>query len=628
MSYAPGNAPFVAYDGTLRIEAATGRLLASGDLYQRAVVFDDEAGTMALAPPPDPAAGIPILPIAGYRYYLRVTAISEAGAGFGLAFEVHRFGTEFVTLLDGTSTNWAREGAFTAQMAPAEPPRAVPGGAGHFVGEVVDEAGTAVGRLSMSRVSAYLRKAIIEIDRVPASELPLDNGAGVAWRTVFDAVGWDVTPVVSDGDVAAPPGDAWNKAEAHAAMLARRDRSDLDAQWRYYVLAVQNIDFPGGERGVMYDDGSGGANRTPREGLMIASHWPIPTEARWGLVQGRRAGATVTYFRTAVHELGHAMGLDHNTADNGFMHPTDGIAARSLQTPGTPFPENILWSYAPEDEQRLRHWPDIVVRPGGSSLSSGARAPVQPFLSDRHRLDVAPVLAAVPLGAPVRIDVSLVNISDRRVAAPTNIGLASGQVRGRVVDPAGTVRGFAPLTIDESTGATQILEPGEHVDGSMTLLRGGEGALFPAPGAYRIVVEAHWSVGGLVFLCVGEASVMVTAAIDPGHAEAALKLLTTPDALLTLAFGGDHLPDGIAAIRAGLDNAVLRPHLAYVEARRLGTRFGGRPPDLEAAAVLIDATTVMSRAEVGKAMAMAAGDPGVGGRAMAKALATRASGGR
>jgi hypothetical protein len=99
----------------------------------------------------------------------------------------------------------------------------------------------------------------------------------------------------------------------------------------------------------------------------------------------------------------------------------------------------------------------------------------------------------------------------------------------------------------------------------------------------------------------------VTAAVDAAHAEAARKLLGTPDTLLTLALGGDHLKEGIAAIAAALDNDVLRPHFAYVEAKRLATRFGKRKPDLKAAADLIDGATVMSAAEHRKAMTMVEG---------------------
>jgi hypothetical protein len=78
-------------------------------------------------------------------------------------------------------------------------------------------------------------------------------------------------------------------------------------------------------------------------------------------------------------------------------------------------------------------------------------------------------------------------------------------------------------------------------------------------------------------------------------------VLGTPDVMLTLAFGGDHLEDGLAAVRAALANDVLRPHYAFVEAKRLATRFRERGPDIEAAAALIDRDTVMSHAELGKA---------------------------
>src|SRR5262249_48652478 len=158
-----------------------------------------------------------------------------------------------------------------------------------------------------------------------------------------------------------------------------------------------------------------------REGLMIASRWRVPEEARWGLVQGMLTAETVTYFRTAVHELGHALGLNHNVRGTNFMRPADGIADDGLKTPPTPFPENIRWSYSPDDEHRLRHWPDLIVRPGGRGMFSGAAAAISASPSNRHRLDVAPVLTSVPLGAPVRINVSLVNTSDRQDYGPLSL---------------------------------------------------------------------------------------------------------------------------------------------------------------------------------------------------------------
>jgi hypothetical protein len=161
--------------------------------------------------------------------------------------------------------------------------------------------------------------------------------------------------------VAEPSGTSWNNAEAHAAMLERRDASNLDAEWRYHVLCVRRLDAT--ERGIMYDASGGDSNNIPREGCVIASHWMIPETPAYGNVQGVRFGtATGPYFRTAVHETGHAMGLYHNTADNCFMNTTDQIAENSLAAGSAAFPDNIQWSYNGEDAKRLRHMPDIYVR--------------------------------------------------------------------------------------------------------------------------------------------------------------------------------------------------------------------------------------------------------------------------
>lgn len=84
----------------------------------------------------------------------------------------------------------------------------------------------------------------------------------------------------------------------------------------------------------------------------------------------------------------------------------------------------------------------------------------------------------------------------------------------------------------------------------------------------------------------------------------ALRILSTPDALLTLVLGGDHLTEGIAAIQAALDEPVLRPHYAYIEAKRIGRRFQNRKPDYKEAAKLMEDATVLSPQEAEKAAKM------------------------
>jgi len=548
-----------------------------------------------------------------------VTQILEhftVGNSFTLGFEMYRF---------AAPNTWTNEGAFTALMVWIPAPAGYPSSGDYLAGNVKNSAGAVVGRLTMGWVSEYLRKITVEIDRVSASESPLNNGSGVDWKSVFDGVGWDVTIDESDTNVAEPSGDSWSDAEMHQALLARRDASDLDAEWRYHVLAVRLIDST--PRGIMYDSGATDSNNVPREGVGIASHWVIPNADPWGLVKGMRFGtAAAPYFRTAVHELGHGHGLFHNTVDNGFMNTTDVIASSGTAT--TPFPNNILWSFAPDDQKRLRHYPDVFVRPGGTAFGTASTTtpPITPtdvmVEIDGLELRVSPWLASIPLGAPVRVNVELINTSGESMFAPSTLGMKSGLVRGTVVDPSGTLRTFAPLVLCVEENPVGSLDPGQSIVDSITLLRGGQGPLFPSSGVYSITVEVHWGSGGAEATVTGKTSIIVTPAVDEAHSEAALKVLSAPDALLTLVLGGDHLTDGIEAIQSAVENPVLRPHFAYIEAKRLAKPFWEREADPEAASELIDESTVMSPAEIEKAARLveAQGADSAAGQSIAETL--------
>jgi hypothetical protein len=120
---------------------------------------------------------------------------------------------------------------------------------------------------------------------------------------------------------------------------------------------------------------------------------------------------------------------------------------------------------------------------------------------------------------------------------------------------------------------------------------------------------------------------MVTSAVDDAHAAAALKVLSAPDALLTLVFGGDHLADGIEAIQTAVEDPVLRPHFAYVEAKRLAERFWEREADLGVAAPLIEDSTVMSPAEIKKAaeLVQTEGTDSAAGQSIAETLKSKVS---
>jgi hypothetical protein len=584
----PGARRDVHYDGTLRISTADALLAVSGDLYVHRT-----SGTTG-SKEPDPTAGIPIFPRDNYRFYVRGISFRpdpRDSPAVDFEFEIHAF--------DRASGAWEDMGLRRVKLeSAADTDRQT------LEGIVLSSSGEPVGRLSATHVSASLRRAVIEIDRVPKLERPFDNGSGTKWETVFDLVGWDLTVQRGNSNITEPSGESWTDAEMHQTMLKRRRRTDLDSEWRYHLLCVRRLRST--QRGLMYDNAATDSNDVPREGIGIGTGW-IPDEPVWGPLVGRRFGeATSSYFRTALHEIGHAMGLQHNVADFGVMNTTDVLARRATQPP---FPENALWSFAADDRHRLRHLPDPWVRPGGipfgqsfgsAPIADEAEAEAPPGL----QLRVEPLLEVVPLGAPVRVEFRLSNQSRRGLDGPASLNVRDGAVRGHVIDPAGVGRAFLPLLRCVDADETRTLEPQETLSHGVTLLRGGDGALFPIPGVHRIVLEVSWRTDRGMATISGATSVIVTGPETKEHAVAAHRMLSVPNAMLTLVLGGDHLEDGVSTIRRAVDCQQLTKHVAWVEAKRLAVPFFERPARLEEAVNLLDETTVMSQAEIARAAAI------------------------
>lgn len=580
------------YEGTLRIQRTGGTIIASGDLYKKDFC-KSPTFCPSLSDTNDRQNSIPVFQRKHYAYYLRVTRIRvnpETGRDMVLEMEPHRF--------EYSNHTWSKRELLTAEVKYS----IGPDGIHYWRGDIQTQSEVVLGQMLLVRIAPYLRQAVIEIDRVAVSECPLENEKGEDWQSVFTKAGWDVAVEVSDKDVEEPEDHSWSNAELHQKMLKYRESVDLDKQWRYHLLAVRELD----DRafGMMYDNTIYGVNDIPREGAAIASHVLFPDENCWGKCKGKRFGeSTVPYFRTAIHEIGHAMMLYHpdNPYENYIMQKTVQVAHNAALP--QQFPENIEWSFSPRDTHLLCHLPDIAIRPGGVSFGTPHhRMPVNArdeiIEAEGLELQVSALHDVVPIGAPVRVNFSLFNHSDQEKLVPGSLSMKTGHVSGKVIDPLGATQDFATIIHYAADVMPQTLPPDECMSHSVTLLWGTEGPLFPTSGYYRIVLELNWHLEGVRTRIFGSTSVMITPPKDDEHARAVLKIFSTPDTLLALTIGGDHMKKGYDVIRTAINHPALRPHFNLMEAKRVGQRYFGRKPSLKETADIVDEDTVMSPAEV------------------------------
>ncbi len=131
-----------------------------------------------------------------------------------------------------------------------------------------------------------------------------------------------------------------------------------------------------------------------------------------------------------------------------------------------------------------------------------------------------------------------------------------------------------PLAAQIATIALAITGVGGLSHGSLTLLRGPDGPLLPAPGRYTVRVELRVFLRRRYYLFTASTKITVAPFEDDKQRRIATLLLDTRQTLLTLAVGGDGLTDGNQAVNLALSHPILGPHYQIVRLKRLVRGIG------------------------------------------------------
>ena len=354
VTYRSADSTSTIYDGVIRVTSGSELAFVSGDLFKRPVrPLDSKSKPESVEPKPQD--GIPVLPLSTYSSYLQFTKLHNPESPNG-TIDMLFF------LWDYTRTEpWKNSGLQSMSIGNGKSPDGVKP-TDYLTGFVKNASGVRIASIVLQFVSKYYRKASLEIATVPGVKPPMDNGSGLTWRTVFENAGIDMKVTVADANIPEPvknPG-VWKISDLNDALVKWRSKTGADTNVKYLLLVVKKYEEALIPRGIMFDDNG-------KQGASVATNWIIPqsSPAVLGTFGGKTWGSAVApFFRTAVHEIGHAMGLPHNVNTQTFMDDTITLA-NSGEKGLSKFPTNIRWEFAEDDVRRIHHWPEIYIRPGG-----------------------------------------------------------------------------------------------------------------------------------------------------------------------------------------------------------------------------------------------------------------------
>lgn len=430
-----------------------------------------------------------------------------------------------------------------------------------------------IGTIEAVKVSDYFRKATVKIDTVSGVSAPPETDE-VSWQYAFRQTKWLIETVVTDGLVHSEGSDEWGAADLHGALKGREGLEN--GSWLYHLLCIKyfNDYTPGDPKksaGWMFDTESIPNSPLPREGAAISGHWEFPEGNQWcDNCSGRIESLNLAYLRLAIHEILHAMGILHDESNANLTNFTKRVAGHYENT----FPTKDCFFLNPPAILQLNHFPDPFIRPGMikyDRISSFADAPQPETISSLSstvsvpsglEFFVNPYRATLPLGAPARFDLTLKNTKNSPINVPISIGLNHSFLQIRVTNEQGEenhVRSIFRLT---DFDPTRDLDPNDKVEGSVTILGGSSGPLFPKPGLYKLTFTISWLSHNKAWKIECEESVR----IDQEDKTSKLSDRINQDSETTLALilGHKYRFENEQIIEEAIKDAILGGHFHYL----------------------------------------------------------------
>ncbi len=560
------------YAGTLRVENSGSSKIISGDFYKLRrfwgpVVFDPIPPIFHRDEETDETndgEAIPIYSRSSYYSYLKGVgytrpAIFSSNCKITIEAEEWRYNQPAAGNFNGSFNNAAtRNIKFVVGQG---------SNLNTYTGNVY-QGSSLLGTVTLTWVSNYYRRALVEIDTLTGAVAPQPLNPGTSseesFATIFNTVGWKMTPLYNDTNLAVPSGvtatNCWSDADLHALMMAVRSSAvTLDNEWRYHMLVVPGR--MGCSRGKMYDQT--GAHR---EGCVSYSNdgYPTSDSSNFGAAAGQQQrNVPRAFIRSAGHELGHTCNMIHQEseggADNSIMTTTPSVAD-VLGSPTTGaagvFPTNINLGFNAHCRHHLIHFPDPVVRPGCMNWTAGHSTFSPSSDTDRFFINTEAVSLTIKtqndrikIGEPLLIAWEVVNHSKEAIPIPNDIGTNIEYTTINVTDPNGESTNMPGFVIECEHSSIQPLEPGKKLAAATNLFWSSEGFAFNRAGKHIVDISIRWTKNGIPYGLNQSKEIWVDyPASDKDNEIASTMLNAEVGKYIALGGGAYHLKEAVSRI--------------------------------------------------------------------------------